>query len=436
VAPPAIDLTHDADRRSWVHSASGDESTEFPIQNLPLGVARRGDGSLALVTAIGDQVLDLAAAAHAGLLTGSAAELATQPAEARLNPLLARPAHQLTELRHQLARLLDADQPPRPELLRAAIEVTLELPCQIPNFTDFYAGIHHARMASEVLASGKLPPNYRWVPIAYQSRASTVRASGSDVPRPAGQMFVSPDHDPAFGPCAKLDFELELGFWIGAGNELGRPVSIDRAGDHIGGFCLLNDWSARDVQRWEMVPLGPFLSKSFATTISPWVITPDALRPFRAPAMAREEPDDPRPLPYLFDARDQDAGGLAVELTVTLRSALMRAHGEPPAVIVRSDARHLYWTPAQMLTHHTVNGCNLLGGDLIGTGTVSGPEPDQLGSLLERTRDGEEPLHLPNGEARGYLEDGDEVALHARCVRDGFHSIGFGPCAGTVVAVS
>jgi fumarylacetoacetase len=429
---PVIDATHDPERRSWVPSAN-DPDGDFPIQNLPLGVVRAADGRRALSVAIGDQVLDLGHAAETGELSGVAGEIAAGAPERRLNEMLARPAAELTELRHQVAELLDDGSPSRPELLIPAAEVALELPCRIGNYTDFYAGIHHARTVSEILARGRgLGDNYKWVPIAYQSRSTSVRASSTDVPRPAGQIVSAPGEDPVYRPCVRLDFELELGFYVGIGTELGRPVPIGSAADHIAGFCLLNDWSARDIQRWEMAPLGPFLSKSFATTVSPWVITIDALAPFRTAATERPA-GDPRPLPHLRDDGDQAHGGLAIELAVWLQSAAMRSRGEPPAPILRSDARHLYWTPAQMLAHHTSNGCDLLTGDLLGTGTISGPAPDQLGSMLELTRDGERPVSLPGDEPRGYLQDGDEVTLTARCVRDGYASIGFGPCAGTVI---
>ncbi|MGI8714737.1 MAG: fumarylacetoacetase [Solirubrobacteraceae bacterium] len=431
-SPPTIDQTHDPARRSWVESAN-DPDEDFPIQNLPLGVARGQDGRRTLSVAIGDRVLDLGAAARSRLLTGTAAEIAAGAPEQRLNEVLARPAAQLTGLRQQLGWLLDAGAAERPELLSPAAELGFELPCRIGNYTDFYAGIHHAQAASEILGrGGGLGANYRWVPIAYQSRSTSVRASGATVPRPAGQTVAAPGADPTFGPCAMLDFELELGFYVGAPTELGRPVRIGDASDHIAGFCLLNDWSARDIQRWEMAPLGPFLSKSFATTVSPWVITSDALAPFRTHAMTRAD-GDPQPLDHLHDDGDQAHGGLAIELAVSLQSLAMRSRGEPPTVILRSDARHLYWTPAQMLAHHTSNGCNLVSGDLIGTGTVSGPRDDQLGSLLELTYDGQRPVSLPGDEPRGYLQDGDEVTLTARCVRAGYVSIGFGRCSGTVI---
>lgn len=430
-----LDATHDPDRLSWIASAN-DPSTDFPLQNLPLGSARDACGETTVVVAIGDAVLDLARASHAGLLDGTPAELVR--GEARLNRLLALPSRELTGLRHSLAALLERGSAHEAAVreadgvLRAAAETELETPTKIGSFTDFYAGIHHARAASKILVpGGDVGPNYRWVPIAYQSRASTVRPSGAPVRRPAGQL-APPDADPVFASCAMLDFELELGFYLGESTRAGQPVPVGDAADHIAGFCLLNDWSARDIQRWEMAPLGPFLSKSFATTISPWVVTSDALRPFRVPAMDRPE-DDPAPLPYLHDDADQAAGGLSVELAVWLRTARMREQDAERALLLRSDARHLYWTPAQMLAHHTSNGCDLQTGDLLGTGTISGPAPEQLGSLLELTDDGRQPAALPNGEIREYLQDGDEVTLTGRCVRDGFIPIGFGDCTGTIM---
>ncbi|HWC87622.1 MAG TPA: fumarylacetoacetase [Solirubrobacteraceae bacterium] len=426
-----LDATHAPARRSWVASANGPD-TDFPIQNLPLGVARDAEGRRALSTAIGDQVLELAAAAGAGLLSGVPAEIAVEAPARGLNQILSRPRRQLIELRHQLAELLDAGAAEQPQLLRPMSEVTLELPCAIGSFTDFYAGIHHARAVSEILTPGSgLGSNYKWVPIGYQSRASAVRPSGVPVRRPRGQRLAEGASTPSFGACEKLDFELELGFYVSVGNELGEPVSISHAGDHIGGFCLLNDWSARDLQMWEMVPLGPFLSKGFATTVSPWVVTADAMTPFRVGAMPRPD-GDPPPLDYLNDEADQVGGGLAIELTVWLQSERMRAAGVAPVRLLDSDARHLYWTPTQMLAHHTSNGCNLSPGDLLGTGTVSGPDDEQRGSMLELTHDAQRLVELPGGEQRGYLQDGDGVTLTGRCVADGFQSIGFGPCSAIV----
>lgn len=430
------DHTHEPGRTSWVQSAN-DGDTDFPLQNLPLGVAGNGVDESSVVVAIGDYALDLSAAAAAGLL--DAVDPALLHGPDRLNGLLARPGAELTALRHALVALLESGS--RAEatissdegMLRPIESLTLVTPTRIGSFTDFFAGIYHARTASRILnRGGDVGPNYRWIPVAYQSRASTVRASGAPVRRPAGQIPQG-DGDPVFAPCAKLDFELELGFYVGPATALGEPVPIAHAADHIAGFCLLNDWSARDIQRWEMAPLGPFLAKSFATTISPWIVTTDALRPFRVPPIRRGD-GEPQPLPYLRDDADQAAGGVTVELAAWLRTSAMRDRGEERALLLRSNARHLYWTPAQMLAHHTSGGCDLQSGDLLGSGTISGPTDAELASLLELAADEEKPVALPDGESRSYLQDGDEVIFTGRCIRDGYVSIGFGECAGTVVA--
>lgn len=430
---PEVDETHDPERRSWVESAN-DPATDFPIQNLPLGVGRTPGGGITVLTAIGNEALDLQRVAAAGLLDLDPHLLSGTDG---LNPLLARSPDELTALRRGLVGLLErgaqAEDTIRSTegMLRPVDAVELLTPTRIGSFTDFFAGIYHAQAASKALGrSGDLGPNYRWVPIAYQSRGSTVRPSGAAVRRPTGQL-PRPDGDPVYAPCEMLDFELELGIVVGNGSTVGEPVPIGEASRHIAGFCLLNDWSARDIQRWEMAPLGPFLSKSFATTISPWLVTADAVRPFRIPAMARDD-GDPPPLPYLRDATDQAHGGLAIELSVWLRTAEMRTRGAASALLTRSDARHLYWTPAQMLTHHTSGGCDLQTGDLLGSGTISGPVPEQFASLLELTNDGRTPISLDGGTTHGYLQDGDEVTFTGRCRRDGYAPIGFGHCAGTI----
>lgn len=430
-----VDHTHEPGRTSWVQSAN-DGDTDFPLQNLPLGVAGNGAGELSVVVAIGDYALDLSAATAAGVLDAVDPTLLRGPD--RLNGLLSRPGPELTALRHALVAILEngsraeATISGNEAMLRPIESLTLVTPTRIGSFTDFFAGIYHARTASRVLnRGGDVGRNYRWIPIAYQSRASTVRPSGTTVRRPAGQLPQA-DGDPVFAPCAKLDFELELGFYVGRATVLGEPVPIAEAADHIAGFCLLNDWSARDIQRWEMAPLGPFLAKSFATTISPWIVTSDALRPFRAPPIPRGD-GEPQPLPYLRHDADQAAGGVSVELAAWLRTSDMRERGEDRALLLRSNARHLYWTPAQMLAHHTSGGCDLQSGDLLGSGTISGPTDAELASLLELAADEQNPVALPDGESRSYLQDGDEVIFTGRCVRDGFVSIGFGECAGTVV---
>jgi len=363
---PEVDGTHDPERHSWVQSANG-PGTDFPLQNLPLGVGRTPGGKITVLTAIGDEVLDLQRVAAAGLLDADPGLLTGAEGMGRL---LARTPDELTAIRQALVGLLERGSAAEATIrdsegmLRPAAAVTLLTPTRIGSFTDFFAGIHHARAASKALGrSGDLGANYRWVPIAYQSRGSTVRASGADVRRPTGQL-PGPDGAPIHAPCAMLDFELELGIFVGNGTTVGEPVPIAQAPRHIAGFCLLNDWSARDIQRWEMTPLGPFLSKNFATTISPWLVTPDALRPFRVPVMERGG-GDPPPLPYLWDAWDQAHGGVAIELSIWLRTADMRARDENRALVVRSDARYLYWTPAQMLAHHTSGGCDLQTGGML-----------------------------------------------------------------------
>ncbi len=360
-----------------------------------------------------------------------------------LNALFGRGRAALRELRLSLAKLLgqsassNAAKRSATELLSPIDQCQMYRPTRVANYTDFYAGIYHARAAGALLTpENPLPQNYKWVPIAYHGRASSVQVGQGTIRRPLGQRPPTEQGAaPGFGPCERLDFELEMGFYVAGGNAVGSPVPISEAGEGIAGFSLLNDWSARDIQRWEMFPLGPFLSKSFATSVSPWVVTSDALAPFRVAAMARPE-GDPRPLGYLLDDAYQSAGGIDVDLEVYLSTERMRGESAPPTRILTSNARHLYWTPAQMVAHHTVNGCNLEAGDLIGTGTISGPSPEQLSSMLEFTAAGTKPVVLPNGERRGFLSDGDEIMFKGRCNRKGFASIGFGSCTGRIAATA
>jgi fumarylacetoacetase len=326
------------------------------------------------------------------------------------------------------------EQPKVEPLLRAAEACTMHLPARVGDYTDFYVGIHHAtNVGKQFRPDNPLLPNYKHVPIGYHGRASSICPSGVAVRRPNGQR-KAPDADaPSFGPSQRLDYELELGIWIGPGNPLGEPIPIGEAGGRIAGYCLLNDWSARDIQAWEYQPLGPFLSKNFATTISPWMITPDAMAPFRTAQPARPE-GDPTPLPYLLDENDQGKGALDLELEVLLLTAGMRQKGLPPQRVAVSNARHMYWTVAQLVAHHASGGCGLTAGDLFGSGTISGPAPGSFGSLLETTEGGRKPLELPSGESRRFLEDGDEVIMRARASRDGFASIGFGECRAAVRA--
>ncbi len=305
---------------------------------------------------------------------------------------------------------------------------------RIGDYTDFYVGIRHAENVGKLFRpDNPLLPNYKHVPIGYHGRASTVRVSGSEVRRPNGQTLPAGASEPVFGPCARLDYELELGIWIGQGNALGEAIPVSRAAEHIAGFCLLNDWSARDIQAWEYQPLGPFLSKSFITSVSPWVVTAEALEPFRRAQPARPE-GDPRPLPYLYDDNDQAHGAFDIELEVLLLTEGLREKGLPPQRLTLSNSLSMYWTVAQMVAHHSVNGCQLQPGDLFGSGTLSGAEPGQFGSLLEITAGGKQPVQLASGETRRFLEDGDEVILRARCKREGHVSIGFGECRGKVLA--
>ncbi|HEY8433804.1 MAG TPA: fumarylacetoacetase [Sphingomicrobium sp.] len=416
---------------SWVESATG---SDFPIENLPLGIFSVGERRRHVGVAIGDYVLDVTAIAD--LLDDDWREDLSQPV---LNAWLSRGPEVQRALRERLSELL-SDEAYRDDIeaeLVGQTEVRMHLPCVVGDYTDFYVGIHHAtNVGKQFRPDNPLLPNYKYVPIGYHGRASSVRVSGEPVIRPNGQR-KSPDADaPEYGPSGRLDYELELGIWIGEGNELGSPIPIGEAGEHIAGYCLLNDWSARDLQAWEYQPLGPFLAKNFLTSVSAWVVSPDALAPFRAPMPPRPQ-GDPQPLPYLDDPADRASGGLAVQLEVTLSTAQMRKDGVAPHILSRGSAdAAMYWSAAQIVAHHSANGCNLQPGDLIGTGTLSTESDKGLGSLLEISRGGKQPVQLPNGETRRFLEDGDEVTLRAWCEREGAPRIGFGECIGRVIAAS
>ena len=430
---PMIDETHDPALSSWVSGADG--HAEFPIQNLPFGVFSTATRSTCVGVAIGDKVLDLQGAADTGLLPKWAARAAKRRS---LNELMGLSQAERVDLRRRLSRLLaEPSWRVRVEpLLHDSRACVLHLPAEIGDYTDFYVGIHHATNVGALFRpDNPLLPNYKHVPIGYHGRASSVRPSGMPVIRPRGQTKAPEAAGPSFGPSRRLDYELELGVWIGPGNALGRPIPIAEAPRHVAGFCLLNDWSARDLQAWEYQPLGPFLSKNFQTTISPWVVTAEAMAPFRIAQPPRPE-GDPRPLGYLWDDDDQGHGALSVTLEVNLLTARMREEGAAPALLSRGPASNMYWTVAQMVTHHTAGGCNLNPGDLLGTGTISAPDRSGFGSLLEITRGGADPLVLPNGETRGFLEDGDEVLFSARAEAAGRVPIGFGPCQARVLAAS
>ncbi len=436
-----LDETHDPSLRSWVESAN-DPASEFPIQNLPFGVFRRiGVAESARVgVAIGNEIVDLAACASEGLLDVDAS-VAKQCGAPNLNGLmsLGRPA--AYALRRALVALLRADSPTRaratslaPQILVSAASAEMLLPADIGDYTDFYASIEHAtNVGSMFRPDNPLLPNYKWVPIGYHGRASSIVVSGADVRRPHGQTRDGSDGSPVFGPSKRLDYELEIGAFVATGNALGSAIPLDEAERHVFGLCLVNDWSARDVQAWEYQPLGPFLAKNFATTISPWIVTLDALEPFRAPARLRDD-SDPQPLPYLASEENRLRGAFAITLEVSLQTQRMRELGIEPYRVSVGSFNEMYWTLAQLVTHHASGGCNLRPGDLLASGTVSGATKESRGCLLERTWRGTEPLGLPTGETRAFLGDGDVVVLRGYCERPGVHRIGFGECRGRVVS--
>ncbi|MBO9548353.1 fumarylacetoacetase [Pseudomonas sp.] len=423
--------------RSWVEHANGHR--DFPLQNLPLGIFSRPGEAQRCGVAIGDAILDLEAALAAGLFAGQAKAAVEATRGGALNAFFALGRTARVALRERLLVLL-GEHSEHQAVLKAALypasECQLHLPAKVGDYTDFYVGIQHATNVGKLFRpDNPLLPNYKYVPIGYHGRASTLRPSGTEVRRPKGQTLPAGHTEPSFGPCARLDYELELGIWIGQGNDMGQAIPIAEADQHLAGLCLLNDWSARDIQAWEYQPLGPFLSKSFITSISPWVVTAEALEPFRCAQPARPE-GDPQPLPYLLDQHDQANGAFDIELEVLLLTERMREQGMPAHRLALSNTLNMYWTVAQLITHHSVNGCQLQPGDLFGSGTLSGATPDAYGSLLETTVGGKQPVELASGEIRKFLEDGDEIILRARCKRDGVASIGFGECRGKIIAAN
>jgi fumarylacetoacetase len=431
-----LNFTHDPAQRSWVGSANV-SGGDFPLQNLPFGVFRRAGSAESFRggVAIGDAVLDLGALHVLGLWEGQAAEalaVCTQPA---LNAFMALGPEAAGALRAALSLALREDSAVaerlRPHLVpQAAAEYRLA--AEVGDFTDFYASIHHATAVWRLLRpENPLLPNYKWIPIAYHGRASSVRVSGQQFRRPRGQLMPPGATQPQLAATRRLDYELELGVFVGCGNALGSPVPLSEAERHAFGLCLLNDWSARDVQAWEYQPLGPFLSKSFATTVSAWVVTMEALAPFRVPWV--RPAGEAEPLAYLDDPGIRECGAIDIQLQAWLDTARMRAGGIPAQRLSQSSFRDSWWTIAHMLAHHTVNGCNLKSGDLLGSGTQSGPLPEQAGSLLELTAGGKQPIALAGGESRTFLEDGDRVTLRGWCERPGYVRIGFGEVCGTVV---
>lgn len=425
--------THDPSLKSWVESAN-DPATDFPIQNLPFGLFTRSGSrdAPAVGVAIGDQILDMRALVTDGRIGESAASEACT--EASLNPLMSIAPSSLSELRKEISRFLSSPQKgaSQAHFLVPMKDATMHLPADIGDYTDFYASIHHAtNVGSMFRPDNPLLPNYKYVPIGYHGRASSIVPSGSSIRRPNGQTKAADAPQPTYGPSKMLDYESELGFFIGQGNDLGETIPISEAGSHVFGFCLVNDWSARDIQSWEYQPLGPFLAKNFATTVSPWVITAEAAEPFRVAAFRRPT-GDPEPLPYLRADDDQARGGIAATLEVYLSSTRMRDEGMEAIRLSRASFQSMYWTVAQMVAHHASSGCNLRSGDLLASGTISGDTEDSRGCMLELTWRGSKPISLPTGEERRFLQDGDEVIMKGYLEAEGRRRIGFGECRGTI----
>jgi len=431
-----LNETHDAALTSWVSSAN-DDTNGFPVQNLPFAVFRKRGSSEAFRpgVAIGDQIVDLAALAKLNPFDGQAAAALNACTADSLNALMALGSTHWSALRLALSRALrtgSALQSKIEPLLFAQSDAEYTTPARVGDYTDFYISVHHAtNIGKQFRPDNPLLPNYKWVPIGYHGRASSLGVN-QQFPRPVGQTRPAAEGElPQFGPCQRLDYELELGVFVGTGNEQGHRIPLDQADEHIFGLCILNDWSARDIQAWEYQPLGPFLSKNFASTISPWIVTLEALEPFRT-AFTRAA-GEPQPLPYLASDTNRAQGAYDVQMEVLMTTQASRAAQHAPAHLSASNFRDAYWNIAQLITHHTVNGCNLQPGDLLGTGTLSGPEPDQAGSILELTQGGKTPITLPWGEQRTFLQDGDQIIIRAECRKPGYPRIAFGESAGTVL---
>ena len=431
-----LNETHEPGLRSWVDSANV-PGHDFPIQNLPFGVFRRGGSTQSFRggVAIGDYILDLGVAHDAGMFEGVAAQAALAARAPQLNALMAQGEGAWSGLRLALSRVLRLGSNRRAALqstLLAQREAEYALPARIGDYTDFYSSIHHAMAVGRLFRPNEpLTPNYRWLPLGYHGRCSSIAISGQEFARPCGQRLREGHQQPTLGASGRLDYELELGLYIGPGNALGTRIGLDEARSQLFGVCLLNDWSARDFQAWETVPLGPFLGKSFATTISPWIVTLEALEPYRLPWTRSAQ--DPAPLAYLDSAGLRRDGALDIQLEAWIQTSSMRASRTSALRLSHTSYRHAYWSSAQLLAHHTINGCNLQPGDLLGTGTQSGPAPEEAGSLLERTCGGREPLQLSNGERRGFLEDGDTIILRGYCERAGAARIGLGEALARVL---
>ncbi|RTZ40659.1 fumarylacetoacetase [Candidimonas sp. SYP-B2681] len=432
-----LNETHEPTLESWVASANVPDNG-FPVQNLPFGVFRKAGSSEGFRpgVAIGDQALDLAALAQTKPWDGMAGVALAACQSSQLNDLMSLGQAHWSALRLELSRALRAGSPMQQTLAPLLIpqaDLEFSLPARIGDYTDFYISLHHATaVGKQFRPDNPLLPNYKWVPIGYHGRASSIGVSGQKFPRPIGQTRPANENsEPGFGPCERLDYELELGIFVGQGNAQGERITVSDAESHVFGLCILNDWSARDLQAWEYQPLGPFLAKNFASTISPWIVTLEALAPFRT--AFQRNPNDPQPLAYLSSPDNKEAGVFDITLDVLLSTQQSRSSKTEPALLSSSNFKEAYWTVAQLLAHHTVNGCNLQAGDLLGTGTLSGPNPGQEGSLLELNQGGKKPVTLPWGEERTFLQDNDEVILRARCSKPGYPSISLGECAGTVL---
>ncbi len=432
----SVNTTHDPSLKSWVVSANQID-TDFPIQNLPFAVFRRAgsEESFRVGVAIGDQIVDLATLHTKALLQGQAEDALAVCNTPSLNALMDKGAKVWSALRYGLSELLTegaAEQIIVSQCLISQAEAEYAMPAGVGDYTDFYTSIHHASNIGRLFRpDNPLLPNYKWVPIGYHGRGSSLQVSGNDFVRPQGQTKAPDAPVPSFGPCKRLDYEMEVGIFIGKGNLAGQAIALDDAEQHVFGLCLLNDWSARDIQAWEYQPLGPFLSKSFASTVSPWVVTLEALAPYRS-AWTRDA-SDPQPLAYLESSHNREQGGFDMQLEVLIETATMRKQGQKAVQLGLSNFDYSYWTVAQMVAHHTVNGCNLRAGDFFGSGTMSGPHEGSEGALIERTKGGKAAVDLGNGEQRTFLEDGDRIVMRARCEREGVVSIGFGEVSATIL---
>jgi len=431
-----LNETHNPALTSWLASANV-QNADFPIQNLPFSIFKRrnSDEQFRGGVAIGDQVIDLTAVSKMRMFDGVVADALLLCSQTSLNEFMAQTSAVWSALRAMLSKALSAGSELESELRHCLVpqsDVVYDLPCRIGDYTDFYTSIHHATTVGKFFRpDNPLLPNYKWVPIGYHGRSSSIGVSGQEFRRPKGQT-KAPDADaPSVGPCKRLDYEMEVGIYIGGGNEMGDSIDLDNTDEHIFGMCLFNDWSARDIQGWEYQPLGPFLAKNFASTVSPWIVTNEALAPFRM-SWSRDA-RDPQPLEYLSSERNSELGAYDVQLEVFLETPKMRDAGQPAAKLTNSSFRHSYWTTAQMVAHHTVNGCNLVAGDFFGSGTQSGPNAEEAGSLLELTGAGKNKLDLGNGESRGFVEDGDAIVMRGFCEKDGVKRIGFGECYSLVL---